>query len=211
MRNLLRSGVATLFALSLFTGHAHAADFKIDPAKSQLVVQTFIDGMAKSIGHDHVIQATQFSGKVSFDEAAGTGAITVDAKSASLKADDPALRKKFGLPPGPGEGDIKTIESNMKADDQLATAKYPTISFQSTKIQKQANGQYMVTGNLSLRGKTKSVSFPATVEMQGANFHGKGTLKFNQSEFGYSPYSAMLGALKNKDGVVMTMDIVATP
>ncbi len=54
-------------------------------------------------------------------------------------------------------------------------------------------------------------SFPAQVTMEGPALRGRATLTFKQSSFGYKPYSAVLGAIKNKDEVVLHIDLVATP
>ncbi|MEW5853460.1 MAG: YceI family protein [Myxococcota bacterium] len=209
MRNVRSLGVVLGLTVSVGGGTAWAADYKVDPAKSSLVVQTFIGGMAGSLGHDHIVNATDYSGTIKFDPAAPDGtAVNVEVKTASLKADVPEVRKRFGYEKGPNEKDRAEIESNMRAENQLHTSKYPTMSFVSTKVTKQGEGQFLVAGKLTIRGVTKDVSFPAKVVVEGNTVRGTGQLKFNQSSFGYSPYSAALGALKNKDEVVLHLDLV---
>jgi len=184
----------------------------VDQKQSLLVVRTYKDGVAARLAHDHLIQATEFSGLVNYDPAAADGAsISVEAKTASLKVDETPLRKKLGADGELKDGDRKDITKNMQSEDQLHISKYPTIMFKSTGIKKQADGTYLVNGKLTLRGKTNDVSFPAKVDMQGANFHATGSFKFTQKSFGFDPYSAMFGAVKNKDEVQMILDIVATP
>src|SRR5512147_1161561 len=60
--------------------------------------------------------------------------------------------------------DIKGIDTrNQKRDDHLRSpdffdvAKYPSLTFASKKVEKVGDGQYKVTGDLTLRGVTKEV------------------------------------------------------
>ena len=75
----------------------------------------------------------------------------------------------------------------------------------------EAGGALRVTGELSLHGQTREVSFPATVALEGGVLRGRATLSFLQSSFGYQPYSALLGAIRNKDEVSLHVDLVAIP
>lgn len=207
------ASLGLLLAGAFGSSDVQAAPYKVDPAKSQLVVQVFKEGVASSLAHDHVVQATQISGTIEYDPASvTTSSIQVEAKSASLQADAPALRKQFGLTSELGEDDRKQVEANMKGEDQLNVAKYPTISFKSTGITVGTTpGDVLVKGNLTLRGVTKAVSFPAKVKMDGANFVGEGKLKIKQNDFGYEPYSALLGAIKNQNEVVLNLKVVGVP
>ena len=47
--------------------------------------------------------------------------------------------------------------------------------------------------------------------MEGNLFRATATLTFMQSAFGYKPYSALLGAIKNKDAVMLHIHLVAVP
>lgn len=207
------ASLGLILAGAFGSSDVQAAPYKVDPAKSQLVVQVFKEGVASSLAHDHVVQATQISGTIEYDPASvTTSSIQVEAKSASLQADAPALRKQFGLTSELGEDDRKQVEANMKGDDQLNVAKYPTISFKSTGITVGTTpGDVLVKGNLTLRGVTKAVSFPAKVKMDGANFVGEGKLKIKQNDFGYEPYSALMGAIRNQNEVVLNLKVVGTP
>jgi len=210
---IFRGGKWVVFTFLLCWGtSASGAEYRIDPGQSEVVVQVFKQGLAAALAHDHAIKAGKFSGVVHFDPAAPAGAsIELEVDARSLSPDETAMRKKYGLPGEVSEGDRKDIEENMKSEDQLNVAQYPTITFKSSRVKKTSESQYEVTGDLTLRGKTNRFTFPATVSMEGGHFHAKAELKFNQSQFGYEPFSALFGALANKDGVILHLDIVATP
>jgi polyisoprenoid-binding protein YceI len=54
---------------------------------------------------------------------------------------------------------VAARDTHLKTADFFDAAKYPTISFKSTKVTKTKDG-YVVTGDLKMKDKTKSVSIP---------------------------------------------------
>ena len=204
--------VALVSALIIGVGASPglSASFKVDPAQSSLVVQLFKDGVAARLGHDHVVHASVFSGIVAFDPRnPEASSIQVAVDVGSLIADDPGTRRKFGLAGEPSASDRAEIDKAMKADGQLAAARFPSMTFTSTAIATQPDGRFLVTGRLTIRGVTNELTFPAQMSVEGAQLRGRAQLKFKQSSFGYPPYSALLGAIKNKDEVILHIDLVA--
>jgi len=187
-----------------------SASFKVDPAQGSLVLQLFKDGVAARLGHDHVVHASVFSGIVAYDPRnpeASSIQVAVDVRS--LIADDPGTRRKFGLAGEPSASDRAEIDKAMKGDGQLAAARFPSMTFTSTAIATQPDGRFLVTGRLTIRGVTNELTFPAQMSVEGTQLRGRAQLKFKQSSFGYPPYSALLGAIKNKDEVILHIDLVA--
>ena len=205
-------GLACLVIVGGLAGSALAATFRVDPSRSSLVVQIFRDGVAAKLGHDHVIQATAFSGSVTYDPSApGLSSVAAKVHTATLKVDDAETRRKFGLEGQPTAADVAEVEKSMKAEGQLDVSKFPMITFTSTTITPETSDRYQVAGQLTIRGVTRAVQFPANVVVEGNVFRATATLTFMQSAFGYKPYSALLGAIKNKDAVVLHIDLVAIP
>src|SRR5262245_49262279 len=203
-------GLACLAVLGGPAGSASAATFKIDPSRSLLVVQIFRDGVAAKLGHDHVVQATTVSGSVTYDPATpAVSSVAAEVQTATLKVDEAQTRRRFGREGQPSTGDVAEIEASMKAEGQLDVARFPTITFASTTITAETPERYLVTGQLTIRGVTRDVQFPATAVMDGNILRTTATLTFMQSAFGYKPYSALFGAIKNRDAVVLHIDLVA--
>jgi polyisoprenoid-binding protein YceI len=184
--------------------------YTIDPTRSELVVQLFKAGVGAALAHDHVVRATQYTGQIHGDSAdPATASIIAEVQTAFLQADEPTLRQKYGLTGSLSDASRQDIQAAMTAKDQLHVERYPTIRFESTRIVSQAQGQYLVTGELTIRGVTQTVTFPVKVELQGDTLHGWGVFRFRQSNFGYKPYRAFLGVVQNKDEVILHFDVIA--
>ncbi len=159
-----------------------------------------------------MIRATEFSGQIRFDpEDQSTSGAVVEVKTASLKADEPQIRAKYKLKKSVSDKDRKKIQKTMESDEQLDIKKFPIITFKSTKIEKQDNDKYRISGELTIHGVTNPVSLEVMAEKEGIKSHIRGSLKFKQSDFDIKPYSAAFGSVKNKDEVVLVIDLVASP
>lgn len=87
-----------------------------------------------------------------------SGKFTIDMKSITvtdLKAGD----GKEDL-----EGHLKGLAKDDSADHFFNTTKYPVGTFEITSV-KNEGGKSMVEGNLTLKGITKSVKFPAVISI----------------------------------------------
>ncbi len=105
-------------------------------------------------------------------------------------------------------------DGHLKADDFFAVDKYPKIKFVSTGIKKIDNEEYTLTGDLTIRDVTKSVTLDVTysgtvVDPWGqtkAGFELKG--KINRKEFGLT-WSAVTetGGVMLSDEVKLDLNI----
>jgi len=185
--------------------------YTVDPTQSELVVQLFKAGAGAALAHDHVVHATTFTGQVQIDLAApSSGTVTVEVQVASLQADDPTIRQKYNLPSQLSEKERQQIQETMMSTSQLDIKHYPIMTFSSTQIEAQTPGTYIITGKLTIRGITQIVTFPAQVEQRNNALHVHGSFRFKQSSFGYEPYSAFFGTVRNQDEVLLHFDVLAS-
>jgi len=54
-------------------------------------------------------------------------------------------------------------DKHLKSEAFFDVAKYPTITFQSTKVEQNSDGSLKVTGDLTIRGVTKAAVLTATL------------------------------------------------
>lgn len=189
---------------------AEAAEMRLDPGRSTLLVKLYKDGPAAAFAHDHVVAARRFSGTVHWDPARPEATrVHVEVEAASLDADEPALRRRLSMT-DMSEGTRADVQRTMVGARQLDVASHPKIAFRSTAVEPQGEGRLLVRGELTLHGVTRPVSLPVTVdELSSGAVRGRGTLRLKQSDYGISPYRFAFGAVRNRDGVDLILDLVA--
>lgn len=197
-------------ALLLFSTAAAADTFSLDGKKSELVVKTFKEGFAAALAHNHVIKATEAKGELAWDPAAPEATkIAVTVNVAGLVADEFELRKKHGQTNEVSANDQRKVTQAMLGPDQLDAAKFPTISFTSSSVAKDASGAMVVTGKFTLHGVSREVKVPVNIQTKDNQIVGDGKLALRVSDYGIQPYSTALGSIKNKDQVELVLHLVA--
>lgn len=95
--------------------------------------------------------------------------------------------------------DVKTIntgidmrDNHLKKEEYFNVEKYPAINFRSTFIQALNNG-YTVTGQLTIKGISKNVSFPFKAVKQDNGLLFTGSFSINRKDFGIGGSSAVMG------------------
>src|SRR5512137_2658737 len=118
--------VVALVGMALWSPDAWAAEYRIRPEQSELVVLVFKAGFVAALGHDHIVRATLFSGSIRGDPGDPAAAVVdVTVAAAALAADEPEMRKKHDLAAGLSDADRREIQSSMLGETQLRVAAYP--------------------------------------------------------------------------------------
>ena len=101
------------------------------------------------------------------------------------------------------------LTGHLKNKDFFEVSKYPTSVYDVTSIEKKSDTLYTVTGNLSMHGVTKSVTFPATVEHSGET--AKISAEFDINRFDWKiEYKGAADNLIN-DEVILRFKLEAKP
>jgi len=146
----------------LFAGMASvavAADLKYPLTKDNTKIEW--TGTKPDGKHDGGFE--KVSGTATLTEAAGLK-IEVEIDCDSLYSDD------------------KKLTGHLKSPDFFAVKDHPKAKFVSTKVAKAGKG-YLVTGDLTLLGKKKEVSFTADIAA-GDTLTMKGVIEINRQDFG---------------------------
>lgn len=128
-----------------------------------------------------------------------------------LKAGDVTVNKSRQITGGNFIFDMKTIvaddmkgdrqkiylENHLKSDDFFDVDNYPTVFFKivSVKNQPGKGTNSIVTGNLTIRKTTKTISFPANITWEGNTLKFvSGDFSFNRQDFGltYNVFEDMI-------------------
>lgn len=79
--------------------------------------------------------------------------------------------------------EIEKLTNHLKSADFFNVNEHPKATFTSTKIEPAGEGQVKVTGDLTLLGKTQSITFPATVDTD-ETFSLQAEFKIDRTQFG---------------------------
>ncbi|CAN5649860.1 hypothetical protein BH10BAC2_BH10BAC2_00460 [soil metagenome] len=82
---------------------------------------------------------------------------------------------------------IEMRDNHLKKDEYFDVEKYPVISFVSTTVSASN-----LTGNLTIKGVTKQVSFPFTVKPSNGGYLFEGAFIINRKDFGIGGGSVSL-------------------
>lgn len=182
--------------------------YEVNREKTELYALAYRGGTAGAFAHDHVIEATQYTAQVTWDESnPAQCALHFEMPVAGLSPDRDKKREEVNLPKSLSEKAKAEILANILSKKQLWLEGFSNIVFTSTNIP-ATEGVMEMSGTLTIRGVTKPVTVPTTVIRDGKQLTIQSKFKILQSDYGYAPYSAMLGALKVKDQVDIIANVV---
>jgi len=141
----------------------------------------------------------KYEGKVVLDEAdvtRSTVEATIDVASVSTGVAD--------------------RDGHLRSPDFFDAAKYPAMTFRSTKVAKAGPEALKVTGDLTLRGVTKSVVLDVTTSPEVKGMFGEtrrafaATTKIDRKAFGLAWSKAVEAGPVVGDEVTITLDLEVT-
>jgi polyisoprenoid-binding protein YceI len=177
--------------------------YQISASQSRFIVRAFAGGLLSAVaGHDHTIRIREFAGEARFTY----GSVEPASLQLTIKADSLAVTDKVS------DSDRKKIEDTMRGES-LETGKYPEIVFKSSSVNASRieEGKYntKLSGELTLHGTTRNIAFDASVTFFEASLRAQGQFSIKQSDYGMKPVSVAGGAIKVKDELKFSFDIVA--
>ena len=138
-----------------------------------------------------------------------TGAVTIDDKDVTKSTVEATI-------------DASTIstreakrDDHLKSPDFLDTAKYPTITFKSTKVAKAGKDKLKVTGDLTLHGVTKPVVLDVSTSPEVKGMFGEtrrgfsATTKISRKAFGVAFDKMVEAGPVVGDEVTVSLDLEA--
>ena len=179
-----------------------SVQYVADTRGSQFTVQVFSGGMLSAFGHSPTIAIRDFTGEAQVNPDNPEQAhlkIVIQAASLSVKDDI-------------SDKDRREIERMMQ-QEILETSSYPEIIYECSSVSstKAGEGQYSVTlsGDLSMHGVTRSQAIPARVALTADSLRAFGTFSLLQTDYDLQLASVAGGALKVKDELKFSFNILA--
>lgn len=109
---------------------------------------------------------------------------------------------------------VAILDSKLQASEWFNTAKYPNISFKSTKVETSDKKNFKILGNLTVKGITKPVVLTAVLNNQAQHpmlkvpavgFNATTTIK--RSDFGMADFAP---AVSDTIDIQITTEAIAT-
>ncbi len=190
-------------AFVLGLGTVAPAEYRVVAAESRMTVHVGTAGLFKMFGHEHNIEVKGISGSVEWDEAAPESSrFVLEIDASSFVVADEEL----------SENDRAQVQSDMETK-ALALSQNPKIVFQSSEVRAESSEgssrRLKLRGTLSLRGVTKPVEVPATLEVSEGRLIARGELELDGKIWGVPQISAAGGSVKTKEELKLAYEIVA--
>jgi polyisoprenoid-binding protein YceI len=193
MKKFLIAAALTAILSAAGPAQCQSTTWQLDPAHSNAQFSVRHLGISNVQG-----EFTKVSGTVNLDDqdvSKSTVAATIDVASLDTR--------------------VQHRDDDLKSDHFFDAAKFPTITFQSTKIVSTGDGTAKMTGNLTLHGITKEVTFDVTGPtkpiqvMNGTRRGASAITKINRQDFGmvYMTNNLPGGDEMIGDAVTITLDI----
>jgi polyisoprenoid-binding protein YceI len=190
-------GVAPLPALAAAQQDAgDSVVYTLSPA-SRFQVKTGKAGLLGFAGHDHVISARAFSGKiVYYPDTPSDSRVEVAVPAESLEVLTP-----------PDTAEIRKVTEAMRTK-VLHVDRHPEIAFVSTAMT-PITGGFRVRGALTLAGRTRDLTADVRAEIGADTIRATSTFSVKQTDFGIRPYrGGPAGTVRVADRVTFTIDAV---
>jgi polyisoprenoid-binding protein YceI len=176
--------------------------FSVEPDRSRALIDVGKTGAFSFAGHSHEVEAPISGGVVHLD------------------ADDPSrsdVRLEFNAAAmhvtGKGEpaDDVPKVTAAMLGEMVLDIRRYPGITFESTSVsgRPSANGfDLLVTGRLTIRGTTRTITAPVVVQVAADRLTATGKFVIKQTDYGITPISVG-GVVKVKNEMTISFTVAA--
>jgi polyisoprenoid-binding protein YceI len=176
--------------------------YVIDGRASRFTVRAFATGLLARMGHNPTVGIRDFSGEMKFNpDQLQAGSFRLVIKSASMSVQDDISDK-----------DLREMERLMH-QEVLETAKFPEILYEASSISvtKMADMLFSATlnGSLTMHGVTRSQPIVVRVALLGSMLRASGDFSLDQTDYNIPLVSVAGGALKLKDELKFSFEIVA--
>ena len=181
--------LGTLALVLLTAASAQAANYDIDNGHSQAVFSIKHMGVSNFYGVFHHV-----TGAVSWDKASPERAsIEIAVRADSVFTAD------------------KKRDGHIKSPDFMSAKEFETLNFKSTAVKERKDGNFDVTGNLTFRGVTKSVTAVVTAVGEGKDPWGgyragfEARLSLKRSDYGSK---AMFSAVSDNINLIIAVEAI---
>jgi polyisoprenoid-binding protein YceI len=162
--------------------------------------QSKLEWTGKKLGGEHYGEIQLASGSLTFTKKKLTGG-TFEMDMASITCVDITDAKSN-----------KRLVDHLKSEDFFSVTRFPKSVFVITKVEFKSAVEYLVTGNLTIKGKTNPITFTVKLNTMNDQTVAEATLVFDRSKydakFGSQSFFENLGDKLVYDDVDMNIKLV---
>lgn len=127
-----------------------------------------VEWVGAKVTGDHTGGFEKISGMAELDKDGNLSKLEVSADTTSIYSDADKLTE------------------HLKSDDFFSVEKFPTAKFEATKFEAKPseNGTHEVTGNMTIRDQTKTITIPAKVDISDAGVKATSEFTLKRFDFG---------------------------
>lgn len=165
---------------------------------SRLEVKTGKGGLLGFAGHEHLIRARAFSGRVvHYPNAPLSSRVEISIPTSSLEVLTP-----------PDTAEIRKVTEAMRTE-VLHVEQFRDITFVSKAVAQTDDG-FRITAELTIVGQSREVLVDVGIAIGADTLRAVATFALNQSDFGIKPYrGGPAGLVRVANRVVFDIEVVA--
>ena len=176
----------------------HVENYKLDPEASK--VQWFAEKVTGK--HNGTVKIS--SGSITNDHGKIAGTVIMDMTTITNVDQEGKSKEK--------------LEGHLKSEDFFSVTKFPTSTFEITSVTPKPGGaadepNFEVSGNLTIKGITNPISFPAFIKFEGPKMMAAADMKIDRTKYdiryGSKSFFKDIGDKAIRDEFILKMDIVA--
>lgn len=189
--------------------------FDVVPTQSLLVVLVYRAGALAAAGHNHVIACRCIGGTVYVPRDPMRAGFDLHIDVAQFTVDDPTLRAaehSAAFPADVSPAARQGTRHNMLGAALLNAAKFPRITLRSVRLRPSSGGDphdLVARVLVQLAGERRLIDVPVHYVVRGREIRVTGRFPLRQSDLGLTPFSALGGALRVRDGMDVRLRLVA--
>jgi hypothetical protein len=189
--------------------------FDVIAADSRLIVLVYRAGTLAALGHNHVIACRCVTGTIYLPRDPARAGFDLRIAVMQFTVDDPALRAAEhspDFPPDVTRSARQGTRHNMLGAALLNAARYPDIALRSAGLRPSPDGKRddrVAQVLVRLDGEWHSVTVPVRYEIRDDEIVATGEFPLRQTDLGLTPFSALGGALRVRDGMKVWLRLVA--
>ena len=162
---LLSALVIVAIAFSAFTSADRNSTMSVNVAESK------VTWLGKKVTGEHTGTIQLLSGGMQFnDDKLVGGSFEIDMRSIeNTDLENEEYKQK--------------LVGHLKSDDFFGVEKYPTATMKITDVEQKTSSKYHVTGDITIKGITKSIVFPVEVSLLDTKAVASASITIDRSEF----------------------------